>query len=149
MGFLDKMKSKVENRLSDKIVDAVFGEKKKEVENEVIVQQQAIIEEQQRQLAQQQTGMTQEQLENLQANPETYEAQMAARDMAMARAVAGQNGNIPSADDMEKMMGIAYNTKRCPSCQAICMNAPVECPYCHADLKGVKPLTPKELEELE
>ena len=41
-----------------------------------------------------------------------------------------------------------YNTKKCPECQALCFDAPVECPYCHADLKSVKPLTPKEFDKL-
>ena len=58
------------------------------------------------------------------------------------------NAQAMSAQSAQYAMGIAYNTKRCPECQAICLNAPVNCPYCGADLKGVKPLTPKELEEL-
>ncbi len=41
-----------------------------------------------------------------------------------------------------------YNTKKCPECQALCFNAPVKCPYCEADLKSVKPLTPKEFDKL-
>lgn len=41
-----------------------------------------------------------------------------------------------------------YNTKKCPECQALCFDAPVKCPYCEADLKSVKPLSPKEFDKL-
>ena len=50
----------------------------------------------------------------------------------------------PDADTM----AMRYNTKRCPECQALCFNSPAVCPYCDADLKSVKPLTPKEFDEL-
>ena len=50
----------------------------------------------------------------------------------------------PDADTM----AMRYNTKRCPECQALCFNSPAVCPYCEADLKSVKPLTPKEFDEL-
>ena len=45
-------------------------------------------------------------------------------------------------------MGVRYNTKRCPECNSVCFDSPIECPYCHADLKAVKPMTQKELKAL-
>ena len=59
----------------------------------------------------------------------------------------------PTRDNMnpsngDPMMAARYNTKRCPNCQAICFNSPADCPYCFQDLRGVKPLTPKEFDEL-
>ncbi len=50
--------------------------------------------------------------------------------------------------NVDPMMAARYNTKRCPNCQAICFNSPADCPYCFQDLRGVKPLTPKEFDEL-
>ncbi len=44
--------------------------------------------------------------------------------------------------------GAEYNTKICPECQAVCINSPVRCPYCGADIKKVKPLTKEEFERL-
>ena len=125
MGFLSKLKYKVEDKATDKIVDKMFGRKEKEAEL------QANLEEQQAMTAQSAA------VEQPEARPLTPEEQQA---IAQAQAM--------SAESMQTAMGMAYNTKRCPECQAICMNAPVACPYCGADLKGVKPLTPKELEEL-
>ena len=81
--------------------------------------------------------------------PQMTEAQaqaIAQQQMAAQQAAAA---NMPTQEQMNMAMGMAYNTKRCPECQAVCFNSPVECPYCHADLKGVKPLTPEELEALE
>ena len=40
------------------------------------------------------------------------------------------------------------DTKKCPECQAMCFNAPATCPYCGADLKGVAPIPPEELEKM-
>ena len=128
MGFLDRLSSKTANkaadRISDKIVDGIFGKKKKEVEEEAVQQAAETVTE----------ASETPQVEQRQLTPEEQAA------IANAQAMSAQ-----SAQDA---MGIAYNTKRCPECQALCMNAPVTCPYCGADLKSVKPLTPKELEEL-
>ncbi len=44
--------------------------------------------------------------------------------------------------------GAEYNTKICPECQAVCINSPVRCPYCGADIKKVRPLTKEEFERL-
>ena len=103
MGFLSKLKYKVEDKATDRIVDKMFGKKQKEAEVEAAVEEQQAI----------------------------------------------ANAQAASMSAAQDAMGMAYNTKRCPDCQAICFNAPVTCPYCGADLKSVKPLTPKELEELE
>ena len=129
MGFLDKLTSKTASkaadRVSDKIVDGIFGKKKK-AEEEVVVEQ------------------VEEPVEAAPAAPAEEIRELTPEEQA---AIANaQAAGMQSAQDA---MGIAYNTKRCPECQAICFNAPVTCPYCGADLKGVKPLTPKELEELE
>ena len=127
MGFLDKLTSKTANkaadRVSDKIVDGIFGKKKKKEDEEVVVEQVA---------------------EPMQGAPTEERRELTPEEQA---AIA--NAQAMSAQSAQEAMGIAYNTKRCPECQAICLNAPVTCPYCGADLKGVKPLTPKELEELE
>ena len=61
---------------------------------------------------------------------------------------ADKNSAKKPADEPKEDPAIRYNTKRCPECQALCFNAPLTCPYCDADLKGVKPLTPKEFDEL-
>ena len=107
-------------------VYSIFGRKKKDDGNEVI--QEASVETIEKPVE------TVPQEEARQLSPEE-----------MAQINAAQANAMKNA---EEAMGIAYNTKRCPECQAICMNAPVTCPYCGADLKAVKPLTPKELEEL-
>ena len=146
MGFLDKMKNKIENAAADKIVDKMFGKQKKDAEEEVIRQQQAVIEEQQRQIAEQQAA----QMQAAQTEQQAVHAQAAEPQVVYVNNGApAQAGRVPDAAEMEKLMGMAYNTKRCPNCQAVCVNSPVECPYCHADLKGVKPMTPEELEALE
>ena len=49
---------------------------------------------------------------------------------------------------MEDMMNVAHNTKRCPNCSSLCFSNPIRCKYCDADLTGVSPLTPEELEKL-
>ena len=126
MGFLNKLKYKAEDRVADKIVDKMFGKKQKEAEVEATVAEQQVAAAQAEAAAQPETRTL------------TPEEQ---------RAIA--NAQAASMSAAQDAMGMAYNTKRCPECQAICFNAPVTCPYCGADLKSVKPLTPKELEELE
>lgn len=130
MGFLSKLTNKTANkaadRVSDKIVDSIFGRKKKDDGNEVI--QEASVE------------TVEEPVETV---PQEEARQLSAEEMAQINAAQAN-----AMKNAEGAMGIAYNTKRCPECQAICLNAPVACPYCGADLKAVKPLTPKELEEL-
>ena len=134
MGLLSKIKYKTTDRIADKVSDGIvnkmFG-KKKEQEYEEQPQAPAAAE----------------------PVPETEaprmteaEAQAIAQQQMAAQQAAAASIN---SEQMTAAMGIAYNTKRCPECQAVCFNAPVECPYCHADLKGVKPLTPEELEALE
>ena len=129
MGFLDKLTSKTASkaadRVSDKIVDGIFGKKKK-AEEEVVVEQ------------------VEEPVEAAPAAPVEERRELTPEEQA---AIA--NAQAMGGKSAQEAMGIAYNTKRCPECQAVCFNAPVTCPYCGADLKGVKPLTPKELEELE
>ena len=128
MGLFDKIKSKTESKASDRISDAIvngiFGKKKNEEEGQV---QEPQVHEQPEPQPQVQ-AQPQPEVVYVNNNP--------------------QQARVPSDEEMQRAMGMAYNTKRCPGCQAICMNAPVNCPYCGADLKGVKPLTPKELEEL-
>lgn len=59
------------------------------------------------------------------------------------------SGSIPDmSGQMSGMMGMAYNTKKCPKCQSVCFNSPVECPYCKEDIRNVAPLKPEELEKL-
>ena len=127
MGFLDKLTSKTASkaadRVSDKIVDGIFGKKKKAEEE--VVEQAAEVEQE------------------VPAAPAEERRELTPEEQA---AIA--NAQAMGAKSAQDAMGIAYNTKRCPECQALCLNAPVNCPYCGADLKGVKPLTPKELEEL-
>ena len=126
MGFLDKLArkttDKAADRASDKIVNKIFGKKENRIETEVAPTQQS-------------APAVEEVPETRTLTPEEQQA--------IANAQAASMGAAQDA------MGMAYNTKRCPECQAICFNAPVICPYCGADLKSVKPLTPKELEELE
>ena len=126
MGFLNKLKYKAEDRVADKIVDKMFGKKQKEAEVEAAVAEQQVAAAQAEAAAQ----------------PET-------RTLTPEEQQAIANAQAASMSAAQDAMGMAYNTKRCPECQAICFNAPVTCPYCGADLKSVKPLTPKELEELE
>ena len=128
MGFLSKVTNrttdKAADRVSDKIVNSLFGKKKnKDDGNEIVAETPAV-----------QEPVAAETPETRQLTAEEIEA------INKAQAASMQNAS--------EAMGIAYNTKRCPECQAICVNAPVTCPYCGADLKSVKPLTPKELEEL-
>ena len=130
MGLFDKIKQKTESKASDRISDAIvngiFGKKKNEEEGQV-------------------------QEPQVQGQPEPQpQVQVQAQPQPEVVYVNNnpQQARVPSDEEMQRAMGMAYNTKRCPGCQAICMNAPVNCPYCGADLKGVKPLTPKELEEL-
>ncbi len=135
MGLLSKIKYKTTDRIADKVSDGIvnkmFG-KKKEQEYEGQPQAPAAAEPVPETAAPQMTEA---------------EAQAIAQQQMAARQAAA--ASMPSQEQMNAAMGMAYNTKRCPECQAICFNAPVECPYCHADLKGVKPLTPEELEALE
>lgn len=135
MGLLDKIKYKTTDRIadkvSDKIVNKMFGKSKKEAEQEAIQARGEAVTELQR------------------TNMAAAEAQANADQEAYARAVAAGATQGIDAEKMGQLMGMAYNTKRCPSCQAVCINSPAECPYCHADLKSVKPMTPEELEKLE
>ena len=125
MGFLERLSRKTSekaaDRVSDKIVNKVFGKKKEE---EYVA-----------------PAAPAEQEEAAPAEPETAEL-TEEQKQAIASAQAA------SAENVQAAMGIAYNSKKCPECQALCMNAPVTCPYCGADLKGVTPLTPEELEKL-
>ncbi len=134
LGLLSKIKYKTTDRIADKVSDGIvnkmFG-KKKEQEYEEQPQAPAAAEPVQEEAPQ----MTEAQAQAI------AQQQMAAQQAAAA--------SMPSQEQMNAAMGMAYNTKRCPECQAVCFNSPVECPYCHADLKGVKPLTPEELEALE
>ena len=128
MGFLERLSRKTSekaaDRAADKIVNKIFGKKGEKVEQEAAPVQEAPA-----------------------VSPEVEEPEVRELSEEEQQAIAqAQAAGMASAQDA---MGIAYNTKRCPECQAICLNAPVECPYCGADLKSVKPLTPKELEELE
>ena len=134
MGLLDKIKYKTTDRIADKVSDGIvnkmFG-KKKESEPEVAPQ----VQETPAPAVQEQPQMTEAQAQAI------AQQQMAAQQAAAA--------SMPTQEQMNAAMGMAYNNKRCPECQAVCFNSPVECPYCHADLKSVKPLTPEELEKLE
>ena len=129
MGFLSRVTNrtadKAADRVSDKIVNSIFGKKNKDDGNEVVEKQAAEVQE-----------------------PAAAETAVEQRQLTAEEMAAINNAQAASMKNAEEAMGIAYNTKRCPECQAICLNAPVTCPYCGADLKGVKPLTPKELEEL-
>ncbi len=129
MGFLDKLArkttDKAADRAADKIVNKIFGKK----EEKVVVEEAEPVHQAPA------AAPVAEETEVRELTPE--------QQQAIAQAQAASMGAAQDA------MGIAYNTKRCPECQAICFNAPAVCPYCGADLKAVKPLTPKELEELE
>ena len=128
MGFLSKVTNRTSDKAADKIssgiVNAIFGKKKKGSDDEYVEKAAPQAED---------TPVT-----------ETEEA----RTLTPEEAEAINRAQADAMKNAEQAMGMAYNTKRCPECQAICMNSPVTCPYCGADLKGVKPLTPKELEEL-
>ncbi|MCQ2078826.1 MAG: hypothetical protein MJZ38_02045 [archaeon] len=142
MGFLDKITSKtitkasnkMADKISDGIVNGLFGSKK----TQDAPAQQEPVQAEPAPVAQ-----------PAPAEPQVVVQQPAEPQVVYVNAGQPRAANIPSAEEMEKLMGMAYNTKRCPNCQAVCMNSPVECPYCHADLKGVKPMTPEELEALE
>ena len=128
MGFLERLSRKTSeraaDRAADKIVNKIFGKKEEKVEQEAAPVQEAPVE-----------------------SPEVEEPEVQELTPEQQQAIAqAQASSMGAAQDA---MGIAYNTKRCPECQAICFNAPATCPYCGADIKAVKPLTPKELEELE
>ena len=133
MGFLSKVKNKTENRAADKIADgivnAVFKKKDKKDKEEHLAPAPAEPQPQVQQAAPQPA-------------PAAVDEE-AARAQAQAMAA-----NTMSSEQMQMAMGAAYNTKRCPECQAVCINSPVSCPYCGADLKAVKPMTPEELEKL-
>lgn len=129
MGLFDKVKSRTESkaadRISDGIVNAIFKKKKKDEEPEPVAPAQPQVQEEPVQAAPVQP----------QVQPEQVQVNVSASAM--------------DPEQVQKAMGMAYNTKRCPECQAVCFNAPVTCPYCGADLKAVRPMTPEELEKLE
>jgi rubrerythrin len=129
MGFLSKVKNRTESKAADKIADgivnAVFKKKKKDDDNEVRTAPKKSEPEPQPQA---------------QPQPQPQVDQEAIRAQATANAM--------NSEQMQMAMGAMYNTKRCPECQAVCVNSPAACPYCGADLKGVKPMTPEELEAL-
>ena len=124
MGFLDKLTrkttDKAADRVSDKIVDKVFGKKKVE---EAPAQPEPVV------------------AEAPAATPE-------AREMTAEEKQMVANAQAASAETAQAAMGMAFNTKKCPECQAMCFNAPAACPYCGADLKGVAPIPPEELEKM-
>ena len=124
MGFLDRLSrrtsEKAADRVSDKIVDKVFGKKKADEPAPVA------------------------QPEPEAAAPEEPET----REMTEEEKQMVANAQAASAESVQAAMGMAYNTKKCPECQAMCFNAPVTCPYCGADLKGVAPIPPEELEKM-
>ena len=124
MGFLDKLTrkttDKAADRVSDKIVDKVFGKKKVE---EAPAQPEPVV------------------AEAPAAAPE-------AREMTAEEKQMVANAQAASAESAQAAMGMAFNTKKCPECQAMCFNAPAACPYCGADLKGVAPIPPEELEKM-
>ena len=126
MGFLDRLTrktaDKAADRASDKIVDKIFGKKKTE-EAPVAQPEPAVTEA---------------------AAPE----QPQAREMTEEEKQMVANAQAASAENIQAAMGMAYNTKKCPECQAMCFNAPAACPYCGADLKGVAPIPPEELEKM-
>ena len=113
MGFLDKLArkttDKAADRAADKIVNKIFGKKEeKYVEEPEPVQQAAPA-----------------------AAPEVEEPEVKELTPEQQQAIAqAQAASMGAAQDA---MGIAYNTKRCPECQAICFNAPATCPYCGAE----------------
>ena len=126
MGFLDRLSRKTSekaaDRVADKIVNKVFGKKEKEVESAPAAPAEPVVTE-------------------TAADPET-------RELSEEEKQAIANAQAASAESVQAAMGMAYNTKKCPECQAMCFNAPVTCPYCGADLKGVAPIPPEELEKM-
>ena len=124
MGFLDRLSrrtsEKAADRVADKIVDKVFGKKKADEPAPVA------------------------QPEPEAAAPEEPET----REMTEEEKQMVANAQAASAESVQAAMGMAYNTKKCPECQAMCFNAPATCPYCGADLKGVAPIPPEELEKM-
>ena len=126
MGFLDKLTrkttDKAADRVSDKIVDKVFGKKK--------------------------TEAPAAQPEPVAAEPAAAPEAPQAREMTAEEKQMVANAQAASAESVQAAMGMAYNTKKCPECQAMCFNAPAACPYCGADLKGVAPIPPEELEKM-
>ena len=126
MGFLDRLSRKTSekaaDRVADKIVNKVFGKKEKEVESAPAAPAEPVVTE-------------------TAADPET-------RELSEEEKQAIANAQAVSAESVQAAMGMAYNTKKCPKCQAMCFNAPVTCPYCGADLKGVAPIPPEELEKM-
>ena len=127
MGFLDKLTrkttDKAADRAADKIVDKIFGKKKTE---EVPAAQP----------------------EPAAAAPAPAPKEPEAREMTAEEKQMVANAQAASAENVQAAMGMAYNTKKCPECQAMCFNAPATCPYCGADLKGVAPIPPDELEKM-
>ena len=126
MGFLERLSrrtsEKAADRVSDKIVNKVFGKKEKDT------------------VAAEPAAAPVEPAETVEA-PE-------AREMTEEEKQMVANAQAASAENVQAAMGMAYNTKKCPECQAMCFNAPVTCPYCGADLKGVAPIPPEELEKM-
>lgn len=83
------------------------------------------------------------------AKPSTVEEKpkTSARSKSTTEAVEQPKSSAPSPE--AERMAMRYNTKRCPNCQGICFNSPPDCPYCFQDLRRVKPMSPKEFDELE
>lgn len=131
MGLLDKITtktiSKTTNRMADKISDGIvnglFGKKKSNSNDYYDSQVDAS------------TGDS--------GSMTNAERDAVASRVAASVDVTGLNEGISS------LMGAAYNTKKCPECNSVCVNSPVTCPYCGADLKSIKPLTPDEIAALQ
>ena len=127
MGFLDKLTrrtaDKAADRASDKIVDKIFGKKKNE--EAPVAQPEPVV-----------------------AEPAAAPEEPEAREMTAEEKQMVANAQAASAENVQAAMGMAYNTKKCPECQAMCFNAPATCPYCGADLKGVATIPPEELEKM-
>ena len=64
-------------------------------------------------------------------------------DQASADAMSKQ-----MTENAQELMGMVYNTKKCPNCKSICFNSPLKCKYCEADLRDVEPLSPEEMEKM-
>lgn len=127
MGILDKITSrtisKTTNRMADKISDGIvnglFGKKKGNDRYD------------------DSTGYS----DNC-TSGDCPPASAAAYNAAAMQASVNVTG---LGEGLNSIMGMAYNTKKCPECNAVCVNSPVTCPYCGADLKSVKPMTPEEM----
>lgn len=79
----------------------------------------------------------------------TTKPKKAPSDSAVAKSTKKTSSSSTTAGSSAPSENAArYNTKKCPECQALCFDAPVTCPYCEADLRSVKPLTPKEFDKL-